>query len=200
MMKKIILASGSPRRKMLLEQLGLKFEVVPADYIETMKSGMTPEEIARYLSLRKAQAVAKNYPDAVVIAADTFGVISGKIIGKPHNDAEAARILRTLSSRSHRVITGFTVMEAAADKAVSRSSVTTVHFRELSDQEIDAYIHTGEPLDKAGAYGIQGLGAVLVDRIEGDYYNVIGLPLSPLAEVLKSFDIDVLKNTASESG
>ena len=185
---------------MLLEQLGLEFEVIPADYVETMKSGMDSEEIARYLSLQKAQAVAKKYPDAVVIAADTFGVMSGKIIGKPHNEAEAKNILRTLSGRSHRVITGFTVIEAAANQAVTRSVVTTVHFRELGDPEIDAYVRTGEPLDKAGAYGIQGLGAVLVDRIEGDYYNVIGLPLSPLAAVLRSFGIDVLKNAALKGG
>jgi septum formation protein len=193
-MRKIVLASGSPRRKELLEKIGLKFEVDPAEYVETLKSGMKPEEIARYLSLQKAQSAAKKYPDAIIIAADTFGVISGSVIGKPHNEAEARNILRKLSGRPHRVITGFTMMDTAVGKAVTRSVETTVHFRKLTDEEIDAYVRTGEPLDKAGAYGIQGLGAVLVDRIEGDFYNVIGLPLSALAEALKEFGIDVLGN------
>jgi septum formation protein len=192
-MRRIILASGSPRRRELLEKLGLKFEVDPAEYVETMKSGMKPEEIARYLSLQKAQAVAKKYPDAIIIAADTFGLISGEIIGKPHNEAEARNILRKLSGRTHRVITGFTIIDTTAGKAVSRSVETAVHFRALTEEEIDAYVDTGETLDKAGAYGIQGLGAVLVDRIEGDFYNVIGLPLSALVKALKDFGIDVLK-------
>lgn len=194
-MRRIILASGSPQRKELLEKIGLTFEVDPAAYVETIKSGMIPEEIAKYLSREKAWAVAKKYPDAIIIAADTFGVIGGEIIGKPHHATEAKKILGRLSGRSHRVITGFTIIDTQTGKAVTRSVETVVHFRKLTGDEINAYVSTGEPLDKAGAYGIQGLGALLVDRIEGDYYNVIGLPLNTLAKELESFGVNILPHS-----
>jgi septum formation protein len=191
-MKKIILASGSPRRKELLEKIGLKFDVEPADYAEDIPAGLTYREIAQKLSLEKAKAVAANHTDAIIIGADTFGIFEGKILGKPHHAAQAKKMLTMLGGKSHTVMTGYTIIDSATGKTATGISETAVHFRRLSEEEIDAYIKTGEPLDKAGAYAIQGLGALLVDRIEGDYYNVIGLPLCPLMEDLKKFGVKII--------
>jgi septum formation protein len=191
-MKKIILASSSPRRKELLEKAGLQFEVEPADYAENLDCGLEPHELVKKLSIEKARIVAKNNPGAIIIAADTIGVLKGKIIGKPRDEAEARRILRRLSGKSHLVITGFTILDAEMDKAVTRTADTQVYFHKLTGSEIDAYIRTGEPMDKAGAYGIQGLGAALVDHIDGDYDNVVGLPVAALMESLKELGISKL--------
>ena len=129
------------------------------------------------------------HADSIIIAADTIGVLEGRILGKPLDAPHACKMLAELSGRCHSVITGFTVIDSATDKAVSRSVETKVHFRKLSRAEISRYVKTGEPLDKAGAYAIQGLGSLLVERIEGDYNNVIGLPICALAIVLKGFGI-----------
>jgi septum formation protein len=190
-MKTIILASSSPRRKELLEQIGLQFEVALSEYPEVLRPGVPPHELAMNMSLEKAKAVAARHPGSIIIAADTFGLLRGKIIGKPHTDDEARKTLHSLSGKMHRVITGFTILDTAENKLVSRSVETKVYFKKLTAGEIDNYVKSGEPLDKAGAYAIQGLGAVLVEKISGDYYNVIGLPLSPLAECLKEFGISV---------
>jgi septum formation protein len=191
-MRKIVLASASPRRRELLAKIGLKFEVALSNHVEESHGDLEPHVLAKQLSLEKATAVAAKYPDAIIIAADTFGVLDGKIIGKPHTNAEAIKMLRMLSGRSHLVITGFTILDTARKKRVSRFIETKVYFRKLTDAEIDAYVRTGEPLDKAGAYAIQGLGALLVEKIEGDYYNVIGLPLSAVTANLKQFGVNVL--------
>jgi len=190
--KKIILASASPRRKELLERIGLKFEVEPSRYEEQTIPALDPHELVKQNSLEKAKAVAARHRHAIIIAADTIGVFRGRILGKPHTPTEARKMLTALSGRSHRVITGFTITDSETGKTTSRSVETKVYFRELAPEEIDAYVRTGEPLDKAGAYAIQGLGSLIVERIEGDYYNVIGLPLSALAESLKEFGIKVL--------
>jgi septum formation protein len=191
-MKKIILASSSPRRKALLKQLGLKFTVDASVQEDVEFTGQKPHEIAREISLKKAQSVANNYPDAIIIAADTFGVIDGNIIGKPHSANQAQAMLTLLSGKSHTVITGLTVLDTATHKTISRSVETTVYMKPLTKAEIESYVKTGEPLDKAGAYAIQGLGASIVEKIEGDYFNVIGLPLCILGEVLKEFAIQIL--------
>ncbi len=191
-MKRIILASASPRRKALLEQICLKFTVDTRMREDTELVGQQPHQLARELSLKKAESVASGYPDAIIIAADTLGVIDGCIIGKPHSESEARSMLASLNGKSHTVITGFTVLDTLTRKAVSRSVETTVHMKRITKSEIEAYVKTGEPLDKAGAYAIQGLGAVLVEKIEGDYFNVMGLPLCALAEVLKEFGVNVL--------
>ena len=191
-MKRIILASASPRRKALLEQIGVKFSVDTTAKEDTGLAGQEPHSLAKETSRKKAESVAGRYPDAVIIAADTFGVIDGRIIGKPHSESEARTMLASLSGKSHTVITGFTVLDTLTGQAVSRSVETTVYMRRITALEIEAYVQTGEPLDKAGSYAIQGLGAVLVEKIEGDYFNVMGLPLSALAEVLKEFDVNVL--------
>jgi septum formation protein len=191
-MKKIILASASPRRKELLEKIGLKFEVEPSDYEEKISPGIEPHKLAKTLSLKKAGMVAGNYKNALVIAADTFIVIDNEILGKPVTQIEARRMLETINGRQHSVITGFTIVDTENGKAITRSLETKVYIRKLTSKEIDAYVETNEPLDKAGAYAIQGLGSVIVEKIEGDYFNVIGLPLSALTESLKEFGVYIL--------
>ena len=188
----IIMASASPRRKELLTLTGLKFEVDPADHAEDMNLKLSPHELARFLSLEKAKSVAGKYGDAIIIAADTFVVIGGKILGKPHTDEKAKRMLGLLEGRTHSVITGFTVLDTGSGKKLSRSVETRVTFRKLTEKEIDTYVKTKEPLDKAGAYAIQGLGSVLIKKIEGDHFNVIGLPLCALAESLTEFGVRIL--------
>jgi len=191
-MRKIILASASPRRKELLEKIGLKFEVEPSNYAEDMHSKLNPDELARAISLGKSRAVASKHKNAIVIAADTFIVFRGKIMGKPNTEAEARKMLMALRGKSHSVITGFTILDTEENKVLTKSVETVIHIKKLTPKEIDAYVKSKEPLDKAGAYAIQGLGSVIVERIEGDYFNVMGLPLSALAESLKEFGIHIL--------
>jgi septum formation protein len=191
-MKRIVLASASPRRKELLEKIGLRFEVEPTDYDEETTSASEPHEMAKELSLGKARVAARKHRSALIIAADTFVVFGDRILGKPHTNAEAREMLRALNGRMHSVITGFTILDAESGKVLSRSVETKVHMKKVTLKEIDSYVRTKEPLDKAGGYAIQGRGAVLVERIEGDYSNVVGLPLSALAESLKEFGVNVL--------
>jgi septum formation protein len=191
-MKEIILASASPRRKELLEKLGFKFTVEPGNCEEDIDSELEPHEVVRQLSILKAKSVATSYNNAVIIAADTIGLIGNKILGKPHTENEARKMLNAINGKPHTVITGFTVLDTATNKILTNTVDTKVYIKKLTHQEIDAYVKTGEPLDKAGAYAIQGLGAVIVEKIEGDYYNVMGLPLNSLVEALKEFGINVL--------
>lgn len=188
----IILASGSPRRKELLSLIGLKFKVDVSDFEENLGLKLKPHELSKYLSFEKARAVAHNYKNAVIIAADTFIVFRGKLLGKPHTEKEAMRMLTLLNGKSHSVITGYTVLDTNTGKKSSRSVETKVWFRNMAEDELRAYVRTGEPLDKAGAYAIQGIGSLIVKKIEGDYFNVIGLPVASLAATLKKFDITVL--------
>jgi septum formation protein len=190
--KKIVLASSSPRRKELLSLTGLKFLVDAGDYEEKMASSISPRALARRLSLGKAVAVSHKYTDALIIAADTFIVFRGNLLGKPHTRREAIRMLHTLSGNVHSVVTGFTILDTASGKKRSRSVETRVRFRKLTSREILAYVTTKEPLDKAGGYAIQGLGSLLIREIEGDYFNVIGLPLAAVAETLKGFNVCVM--------
>ncbi|MBI4304122.1 MAG: septum formation inhibitor Maf [Chloroflexi bacterium] len=192
-MKTIILASASPRRRELLAKIGLKFEVEPSNDEEELTSALEPDALAKSLSLKKAALVAKNHRNALVIAADTFVVLEGQILGKPKTESDARKMLAAISGKQHSVITGFTIIDTGSNKVLSRSVATRVHIRKLTAKEIDAYVKTKEPLDKAGAYAIQGLGSVIVEKIEGDYFNVVGLPLSALAEALKEFGVKILK-------
>ncbi len=182
MEKQVVLASQSPRRQELLHRLFDEFAVCPADIDETMNPNLTPKDAVAELSARKAQAVAGQHPDALVIAADTI-VVCGTIFGKPADEADAARMLRELSGRAHQVMTAVTVQCGGAIR--TEVSVTQVHFRPLREPEIADYIRSGEPMDKAGAYGIQGRGALFIEGIEGDYYGVMGLPVCLLYEMLK---------------
>jgi septum formation protein len=190
-MKRIILASASPRRKELLEKIGLKFEVDASDCAEEIDPALEPDELVHRISLAKAKSVASRHKDTIIIAADTIGVIGKKLLGKPHTADEARKMLAQISGKSHEVITGFTVLDTASNKVFSGTVNTKVYIKKLTGQEIAAYVRTGEPLDKAGAYGIQGLGAVIVEKIEGDYYNVMGLPLNALTNALKEFGVNV---------
>lgn len=186
-LKTLVLASGSPRRKQLLERAGLSFRVVESRYQEDLSLDLRPHELARALSRGKAKEVARRVTNAVVIAADTILVLDQKILGKPRSREEAAIMLGELSGRVHSVITGFTVMDSDTGKEVSESVETRVWFKSLTEDDIRSYVNTGEPLDKAGAYAIQGKGASLVETIEGDYHNVVGLPLNAVLQVLKGF-------------
>ena len=192
-MKKIILASASPRRKEILGTTGLKFDICVSDYEEDLSMKKEPRALARFLSGKKAEEVAHKYRNAIIIAADTFIVFKDKLLGKPHTAKEAAKMLNMLNGKAHSVITGFTVLDTGSKKLVSRSIETKVYFKKLTQKEIKAYVSTKEPLDKAGAYAIQGLGAALIEKIDGDFLNVVGLPLAALAEALKGFGINVLK-------
>lgn len=180
----IILASASPRRKELMGLLKLPFAVKVADIDETMDPEKTPfEEVAR-VSRRKAETV-KRQPGDVVIAADTIVVCKDRVLGKPADKQEAFEMLHLLSGQKHQVMTGMTVL--GDDRCVTCTEVSDIYFRELSDEEILDYIATNEPMDKAGAYGIQGGAALFVQRLEGDYYNVMGLPVCRLSQILKEF-------------
>ena len=192
-MTPIILASKSPRRAELMQQIGLPFTVCPADADESVTPELSPAEAVAEISKRKALAVRK-MRDAgdVIVACDTVEALDHRIFGKPHTAEEAEAMLHLLSGRTHSVFSGLTVCRGTAvTSAVERTDVT---FRTLSDAEITAYVKSGEPMDKAGAYGIQGLGALLVERIAGDYFNVVGLPLCRLAQMLRPFGIRILKS------
>ena len=183
----IILASASPRRKELLSQLGLDFTIAIPHVDEKTRQGEHPEDFCRRISMEKAAIISQDYPDALIIAADTIVVIDGKILGKPNDNKEALAYLTLLAGRTHEVYTGYTILY----KGQNRTKVirTRVHFRAMSKEEILWYIATGEPMDKAGAYAVQGIGSIFVDRLEGSYTNVIGLPLSDLYYDLKGFGI-----------
>ncbi|MDZ4384279.1 MAG: Maf family protein [Nitrospirota bacterium] len=191
--KTIILASASPRRREILEKTGLRFKVDASDYEEDLGLDLTPRTLARYLSQEKARAIAWKYKNAIIIAADTFIVFKKEIFGKPHTAKEARRMLKILNGQRHSVITGFTILNTGLNtgdqRRLSRSVETKVYFKRMTMKEIGAYVKTGEPLDKAGGYAIQGVGAMIVKKIEGDYYNVMGLPLNALMEGLKRFGV-----------
>jgi len=191
-MKTIILASASPRRKEILRKTGLKFRVDASEYSEDNGHNLPPHKLATYLSLEKAKSVARKYKNAIIISADTFIVFNGRIFGKPVNISDARKMLRLFRGKPHSVITGFTIIDTSTNKKVSRSIETKVYFRKLMNSEIESYIRTKEYIDKAGAYGIQGMGALLIEKIEGDYFNVMGLPLTALVESLKKFGVKVL--------
>ncbi len=188
-MRKLILASASPRRREILTEAGFKFAVSPSPYEEELINDISPDELAQTLSARKARPVALAHPDSVILSADTIVVLDEHIMGKPMDEDEASTMLKRLSGKAHQVITGFTVECREELKVISRAISTTVIFKKLTDYEITTYIATGEPMDKAGAYGIQGLGGKLVERVEGSYLNVVGLPLDEVAESLKDFNI-----------
>lgn len=191
-MAQIVLASGSPRRQELLRRIGLtEFTVVVPEADESCPAGLTPQETVAHISRTKAQAArALTAPDAIVITADTMVFLGGERLGKPRDEADALRMLRELSGSRHLVCTGVTVRQG--DKEVCFTSSTDVYFRSATDAELRAYIACGEPMDKAGAYGIQGRGSLLVERIDGDFFNVMGLPVLPLAEALKEFGVSFL--------
>ncbi|HUI44965.1 MAG TPA: Maf family protein [Nitrospirota bacterium] len=188
----IILASSSPRRRDLLRQIDVDFTVDPAEVNERILPGEVPEDYAIRVSLDKARTAAGKAGKGIIIAADTIVVFKKVILGKPADSRDAERMLEMLSGKMHRVITGLSVMNAASGVVSCKTSTTRVWFRNLDEDEVKKYVLSGEPLDKAGAYGIQGKGALLVSRIEGCYNNVVGLPLALLDEMLRKFGIKLL--------
>lgn len=188
----IVLASGSPRRQELLRRIGVeRFDVVVPRADETYPAGLSPEETVAYIARAKAEAArALTAPEDVVITADTMVFLGDERLGKPRDEQDALRMLTELAGNHHTVCTGATVRQG--EKLKCFTVTTDVYFRSATERELRAYIASGEPMDKAGAYGIQGLGALLVERIDGDYYNVMGLPLLPLAAALREFGIDLL--------
>ena len=180
-----ILASGSPRRRELLRQLGFSFTVIPSRLEETNQRGMEPRGHATYYAKEKAKEVAQRHPQQWILAADTIVVVAEEILGKPINVTEATAMLSRLSGRSHHVITGVCLLNAQCGVEESQTVETEVFMRRLDTADIEGYIATGEPMDKAGAYGIQGIGGCLVQRIEGSYSNVVGLPLCETVELLR---------------
>ncbi len=191
-MKKIILASKSPRRKKILEQVGLSIKVVVSDFDEDKISFKTPQEMVEKLSLEKAKTVARKHPSAIILAADTTVIFNGEIIGKPKSKKDAFRILKLLSGSTHEIVTGFTIVEG--QKSITKHVASKVKFKQLLDKEIGVYVATGEPMDKAGGYGVQERGGLFMEYIEGDYFNVVGLPIFAVAQVLKEFGVDITKN------
>ena len=188
-MRKIILASSSPRRKEILSKSSLPFEIIPSQYEEDMTLAMEPDELAKHLSSGKAEDVAKKATDAIVIGADTFLTVDGHILGKPHTEAKAKEMLQLLSGSTHSVFTGYTIIDTKSKKKISKAVETVVYFKSLSEQEIEGYINTGEPLELAGAYAIQNMGSMFVKKIDGDYSNIMGFPLFNIVEDLKEFGI-----------
>lgn len=180
----LVLASASPRRRELLERLGLRFDVDAADVDEAVLPGEAPDEHVRRLALAKARVVAVRHPGSLVVGGDTVVVLGGEILGKPSGPQEAADMLSRLQGREHRVETGVAVVAPGGAEAADVVSVP-VRFRSLHRSTIEAYVATGEPLDKAGAYGIQGFGSALVRGITGDYFAVMGLPVARLVELLE---------------
>lgn len=192
-MRKIILASASPRRRELLEQIGVAFDVCPSSAKEIMTSSL-PQEVVRDLSRCKGREVfEKTSGDVLVIGADTVVAFEGSILGKPLDACMARNMLERLQGNTHQVYTGVTLLlrQDGAETEKSFFEKTEVVFYPMSEQEIDAYVRTGEPMDKAGAYGIQGRSAVFVEKIDGDYSNVVGLPLARLYQELKHMGIDI---------
>lgn len=191
-MGKIILASQSPRRRQLLEQMGITdFVICPAQGEEDMGAHLPPDRLSEALALAKAREVAAQAgPEDMIIAADTIVTLDHRVLGKPHSREEAVSMLETLSGRHHVVYTGLAVLRGG--ETVSDHEGTEVRFRPLSREEIAAYVATGEPMDKAGAYGIQGRGALLVEGIVGDYFNVMGLPVCKLGQILNRFGVKTL--------
>lgn len=186
-MNKIILASNSPRRLTLLRQIGIDPVVIPSHVPEYIQEGESPEDSALRLATAKAREVVGRFMEGFIIGADTVVVVDSEQLGKPADERDARRMLRLLSGRSHSVITGLAVIDAKRSEVKTTIVRTTVRFKQLTEEEIDAYIATGDPMDKAGAYGIQGRAAAFIEGIEGCYSNVVGLPLSELVEMLKSF-------------
>jgi septum formation protein len=183
----VVLASSSPRRRELLNLIGIAHEVRPANLDESMRPRETPRRHAERLARDKASAVAMRDPDLITIAADTIVVINRKVLGKPVDKEDAARMLAMLSGREHTVITAVAV--SRGKKLRSAIEEVKVKFRPLREEEIEAYIATGEPMDKAGAYGIQGFGATIVERVEGDYFAVMGLPLVRLIGLMREVGV-----------
>ena len=189
---KVILASASPRRKEILQNTKLNFDIQKSDIEEVILENESPEDMVVRLAYEKAFDVAKRNTDRLVIGADTIVALDNEVLGKPKDQNEAYQMIKRLSNKTHKVITGISLINLKENKIIKNYVVSFVTFKDLSEDSIKDYINTNESLDKAGAYGIQGYGALLVKNIQGDYFNIVGLPISRLSDLLKNhFDINL---------
>lgn len=191
----ILLASNSPRRKEILSQLNIKFEVVPSEFEETLID-MEPVELVEHFSYMKALDVFEKFKgnlseDTYILGSDTI-VYCNAIMGKPKSEEDAFQMLKALSNKEHQVISGLSIIQGSTGKVITMHETTKVWMRELEDREIFNYISSGEPVDKAGAYAIQGIGSLFVEKIQGCYFNVVGLPVNTLFKIMKNFDINLI--------
>ena len=192
MESKLILASASPRREELLKQMGLRFTIVPSKVNEEKYSNLTPVEMVKELSLAKAIEVGKLVEDTIVIAGDTVVLNKGEVLGKPDDKDEAESMLKKLSGDHHTVLSGVAVLSTYDNQTMVEYDQTKVFMRDITNNEIKEYVDTGEPMDKAGSYAIQGLGGIFVEKINGSYFTVMGLPIHKLQTMLKEFSVDVI--------
>lgn len=192
--KNLILASSSPRRAELLKQIGLNCQIMVCDVDETLLPGMSPPELVEFLAERKAAAVARNLHEGIVLGADTVVVWQGQVLGKPLNEEDAFSMLVKLQGSTHDVYTGVALIDVHSGKIMVGHEKTRVFFRNIEEDEIRRYVASGEPLDKAGAYGAQGLAAIYINKLEGCYTNVVGLPLARLSVMLKAIGYNVLND------
>lgn len=192
--KNLILASSSPRRAELLKQIGLNYQIMVCDVDETLLPGMSPPELVEFLAERKATAVARNLHEGIVLGADTVVVWQGQVLGKPLNEEDAFSMLVKLQGSTHDVYTGVALIDVHSGKIMVGHEKTRVFFRNIEEDEIRRYVASGEPLDKAGAYGVQGLAAIYINKLEGCYTNVVGLPLARLSVMLKAIGYNVLND------
>lgn len=188
----IILASASPRRKEILENTNTKFEIIKSEIDEVILDNELPSQVVMRLAFEKSIDIALKHPDSLVIGADTVVVLNNNILGKPKDSSDAFNMIKQLSGKTHQVITGISLINLNANQKIIEYVVSNVKFKNLSEEDIKDYIQTNESLDKAGAYGIQGFGAMLVEEIQGDYFNIVGLPISRLSDLLKKhFNINL---------
>lgn len=188
----IILASASPRRKEILENTNTKFEIIKSEIDEVILDNELPSQVVMRLAFEKSIDIALKHPDSLVIGADTVVVLNNNILGKPKDSSDAFNMIKQLSGKTHQVITGISLINLNANQKIIDYVVSNVKFKNLSEEDIKDYIQTNESLDKAGAYGIQGFGAMLVEEIQGDYFNIVGLPISRLSDLLKKhFNINL---------
>ena len=191
-MRKIVLASKSYWRKTLLEQIGLKdFEIVESDYDEDMTAMSDPRELVKFLALKKGEAVAQNFEDAIILSGDTFIVFEGKFIGKPKDAEDAKKTLRNFSGKEVSAVSGYAIIDTKSGKVVNDFDEGFAKFRELSDEEIDDYVATGEPLSLAGSFGIMKKGVVLFESVRGDFYSIVGFPIGKIYLALKELGVNV---------
>jgi len=189
--RKVVLASASPWRKELLARAGIRFIVDVSGHKENLRRKLSPKALVKRLALEKVLAVAARHSNAVIIGADTVAVFGRHIIGKPKNSSDARKTLRRLSGKRHVLVTGFVIMDTKTGRIAAKAVNTGVEFRKLSDEEIRRYVQTGEPMTVAGGYAIQGGGASFASRIEGDFYNIVGLPLAAVVEELRKFGVKI---------
>ncbi len=194
MTRKIVLASKSPRRKQLLKQIGLQnFIIHKSDYKEDMTAIDNPRELVKFLALEKCKDVAQHYPNAIIIAGDTFVIFNNKFIGKPKDKNDAKKMLKNFSDKEHLIVSGLAIIDTKSNKTITDIGEAQVKFKKLTNKEIEDYISLGESLQMAGAYGLANRGAPLIDSIKGDFYSVVGLPLNKLYLGLKKLGVNIYK-------